>query len=119
MSVGDMVREFGDNIYKQLDLRVESHNLKRFIKNFSEDGAWAVFPQPLDGLSQKNVLVETMLDGRPVSEFMKMTGEATDKNVRALKNKLSDLGTRTLVKMIFFDNFIHGDLHPGTCLSCF
>lgn len=28
--------------------------------------------------------------------------------------KISDLGCRLILKMVFFDNFIHGDLHPGT-----
>ena len=27
--------------------------------------------------------------------------------------KISDLGCRLILKMVFFDNFIHGDLHPG------
>ena len=30
-----------------------------------------------------------------------------------LKLKLSDLGCRLILKMVFFDNYIHGDLHPG------
>lgn len=33
--------------------------------------------------------------------------------VTKLKLKLSDLGCRLILKMVFFDNFIHGDLHPG------
>jgi predicted unusual protein kinase regulating ubiquinone biosynthesis (AarF/ABC1/UbiB family) len=31
--------------------------------------------------------------------------------------KISDLGCRLILKMVFFDNFIHGDLHPGTHLK--
>jgi len=30
ISAGDMIREFGNNLYKQLDLRVEANHLKRF-----------------------------------------------------------------------------------------
>lgn len=30
-----------------------------------------------------------------------------------LKIKLADLGSRVCLKMIFFDNYMHGDLHPG------
>ena len=38
---------------------------------------------------------------------------------KALKVKLSDLGCRAILKMVFFDNFIHGDLHPGNLLVRF
>jgi predicted unusual protein kinase regulating ubiquinone biosynthesis (AarF/ABC1/UbiB family) len=37
--------------------------------------------------------------------------------VEKLKLKLSDLGCRLILKMVFFDNFIHGDLHPGIYLQ--
>ena len=57
--------------------------------------------------------------GKPVSEYMKLVNDPAmmnDPTLMKLKNKLSDLCVRTLVKMIFFDNFIHGDLHPGNIL---
>jgi predicted unusual protein kinase regulating ubiquinone biosynthesis (AarF/ABC1/UbiB family) len=34
--------------------------------------------------------------------------------VTKLKLKLSDLGCYSVIKMIFFDNLVHGDMHPGT-----
>jgi len=117
ISLGDMVREFGDNIYKQLDLRLEASNLCRFLHNFRED-KWAEFPKPIDGLVHKNVLVETLMEGKPIVEYMKLKDDA-GKAIQKLKLKLSDLGVRALVKMIFFDNFIHGDLHPGNILLKF
>jgi hypothetical protein len=42
--------------------------------------------------------------------YLLQVGEALHK----LKMKISDLGCRLILKMVFFDNFIHGDLHPGT-----
>lgn len=114
ISLGDMIREFGVNLYKQLDLRVEGNHLKKFIRNFSEDTSWTEFPKPIDQLTHKNVLVETLLKGTSISEYMKLSD--TDKKTKKLKMKLSDLCTRSLVKMIFFDNYIHGDIHPGNLL---
>ena len=49
-----------------------------------------------------------------MSEYMKYDDNVPEQ--KRLKLKLSDLCTRTLVKMIFFDNYIHGDLHPGNIL---
>ena len=37
--------------------------------------------------------------------------------VTELKLKLSDLGCRSVIKMIFFDNLVHGDMHPGQSKS--
>ena len=60
----------------------------------------------------KNVLVETLMEGIPIANFMNLPAEIGD-SIYKLKMKLSDLGVRLILKMIFFDNFIHGDLHPG------
>lgn len=58
------------------------------------------------------------MEGSSIVNYMSMRddlGEAT----RKLKAVLSDLGARAMIKMIFFDNFIHGDMHPGNILVNF
>jgi len=55
------------------------------------------------------------MEGSPITNFMQLKSEIGD-NVYKLKMKLSDLGCRLVLKMVFFDNFIHGDLHPGNML---
>ena len=111
LSLGETCRQFADVMNEQLDLTVEAKNLIQFTKKFAHE-KWAEFPAPVEGFVTKNVLVETLMEGVSITKFMKMpseVGDATDK----LKMKLSDLGCRLILKMIFFDNFIHGDLHPG------
>ena len=71
-----------------------------------------LFPKPVEGFIRKNVLVETLMEGTPIGHFMTLSDDVSA-NVHKLRLKLSDLGTRLILKMIFFDNFIHGDLHPG------
>ena len=118
LQLGSVMREFGEMMSAQLDLRVEASNLKHFSKKFNDD-AWAVFPKPIDGFINKNVLVETLMDGEPISKYMqRYRNDFTEKSTK-LKLMLSDLGCRTMLKMIFFDNFIHGDLHPGNILVQF
>ena len=43
--------------------------------------------------------------------------ENVNDKVTELKLKLSDLGCRSVIKMIFFDNLVHGDMHPGQSKS--
>ena len=58
------------------------------------------------------------MEGQPLSDFCNMD-DTKDENIKILKLKLSDLGCRSIIKMIFFDNFVHGDLHPGNILVTF
>ena len=46
-------------------------------------------------------------------EYQPDKGEGIEDKVTPLKLKLSDLGCRSVIKMIFFDNLVHGDMHPG------
>jgi aarF domain-containing kinase len=117
LSLGDVLREFGAMMSAQTDLRLEASNLKKFGAKFIDD-PWAIFPQPIDGFIKKNVIVETLMDGTPIINYMKLKAKPGDE-VDKLKMKLSDLGTRAVLKMIFFDNFVHGDLHPGNMLVQF
>lgn len=111
LSLGETCRQFAETMNKQLDLRVEADNLVSFGQKFAKD-TWAVFPSPIEGLISKSVMVETLFDGKPIINFMNLKSEVGD-SVHQLKMKLSDLGCRLILKMIFFDNFVHGDLHPG------
>lgn len=113
LALGESCRDFAATMNGQLDLRVEGKNLVKFAKKFAHE-KWACFPQPIEGFITKNVLVETLMEGTPIKHFMKMTSDNADEAWEKLKLKLSDLGCRLILKMIFFDNFIHGDLHPGT-----
>lgn len=112
LSLGETCRQFADTMNKQLDLRVEAENLIKFTQKFAHD-QWAAFPVPLEELISRSVIVETLMEGTPINSFMDLKAEVGD-SVYALKMKLSDLGCRLILKMVFFDNFVHGDLHPGT-----
>jgi aarF domain-containing kinase len=116
LSLGDTCRQFMDVMRLQLDLSIEAENLRVFRKLFKND-TWAQFPRPVDSLVSRHVLVEEFMEGRPIKEFAKLSD--ADAKSHALKLKLSDIGSRSVIKMVFFDNFIHGDLHPGNMLVHF
>lgn len=112
LSVGDTCRQFADMMREQLDLRTEAAHLRKFNANFKNE-PWLVFPEPIDAYVRKNVLVETFMEGIPLKKIMEAP---VDEKMRKFKIKLSDLGVRAILKMLFFDNFIHGDLHPGNVM---
>jgi aarF domain-containing kinase len=113
LSMGEVLKEWANMMNEQLDLRKEAHNLSTFINKFANE-KWALFPEPVQGYIKKNVLVETLMEGSPIEQYMKLSD--FEESSKKLKLKLSDLGVRAVLKMIFFDNFVHGDLHPGNIL---
>jgi len=117
LALKETCQQFAHSMNQQMDLRVEASHLMKFTKKFANEN-WAVFPKPIEGFVTKNVLVETLMDGTPINYFMKLSDELGSQTIK-LKKKLSDLGCRLILKMVFFDNYIHGDLHPGIVLCIY
>jgi len=109
LSLSDTVSQFSHNMRQQLDLTVEAVHMRRFIRNF-RDLPSVLFPTPIDGFITQNALVETFVQGTPITQYMKGDVDST------LKRKISELAARIMLLMVFRDNFVHGDLHPGNIL---
>lgn len=99
------IREFECLISSQLDLRIECDNLNQFRYNFRNfDGV--IFPTPLPTLTSNELLVETFENGDPIGTI----------NCNQQYDDIAELGCNMFMKMLFEDNFIHSDLHPGNIL---
>jgi aarF domain-containing kinase len=108
LNLEGIVEEFASLLKEQLDLRGEAANLERFNKNFAGDPC-IVFPELIPGYTaSKHVLVETFCPGVPVLQFAR-----EHQDDRALLHNLCKTAVRAVCKMIFLDNFMHGDCHPG------
>ena len=100
------------------DLRIEAENLRQFGKNFygtrQRRGESAVlFPQPVEGWVEQSVLVEDLVENaKPISAYLK---DDSPEGWKARKQIAGPL-LRAFLKMVFIDNFVHGDLHPGNVL---
>jgi len=106
---------FENILRRQIDLRLEAQNLQRFAKNFQhfEHSNFIVtFPRPVDNFVSEHVLVEDFIDGVPISDFL------LDESINGLelRKKLAKPLLNAFLKMVFTDNFIHCDLHPGNVL---
>uniref|UniRef100_A0A8D1G637 AarF domain containing kinase 2 n=1 Tax=Sus scrofa TaxID=9823 RepID=A0A8D1G637_PIG len=93
----------------KIDLRYEARNLEHFQCNFLHVNS-VKFPTPLRPFVTRDVLVETYEESVPVSSYQQ-AGIPVD-----VKRKIARLGINMLLKMIFVDNFVHADLHPGNIL---
>ena len=68
------------------------------------------FPAPRRALVSEDVLVEDFVEGPSMREYLKRDVDA------ARRKALARVGVDAVCKMIFHDNLLHGDLHPGNIL---
>ncbi|XP_027897526.1 uncharacterized aarF domain-containing protein kinase 2 isoform X2 [Xiphophorus couchianus] len=109
LSLCEVVEEFEKLMTKQIDLRFEARNIERFQENF-RDVESIRFPTPLRPFVTRNILVETFEESEPISNYL------SSEIPQEVKQRIARMGVDTLLKMVFVDNFVHGDLHPGNIL---
>jgi aarF domain-containing kinase len=97
LSIRDTVDQFCNVMVPQLDLRLESHHLNRFGRDFQNDPQ-VQFPRPIDELTTTKVLTETFCEGKPILSF-----HSADMETR---KELAYLGLKTTLKMIFLHDFV-------------
>ncbi|KAM5170867.1 putative aarF domain-containing protein kinase 2 [Mantella aurantiaca] len=109
LSLTEIVEEFEKMMTRQINLKYEARNLEMFHQKF-ENVEFIKFPIPLRPFVTRNILVETFEEGEPLATYLQET-ESTQ-----IKQRIASLGVNMLLKMVFVDNFVHADLHPGNIL---
>uniref|UniRef100_A0A671YY57 AarF domain containing kinase 2 n=1 Tax=Sparus aurata TaxID=8175 RepID=A0A671YY57_SPAAU len=109
LSLFEIVEEFEKLMTKQIDLRFEAKNIERFRENF-RNVEYVKFPTPLRPFVTRTILVETFEESEPISNYL-----SSDIPLD-VKQKIARLGVDAILKMVFVDNFVHADLHPGNIL---
>ncbi|CAL8359192.1 unnamed protein product [Lota lota] len=109
LSLPEIVDEFEKLMTKQIDLRFEATNIEKFRENF-QDVDYVKFPTPLRPFVTRSILVETFEESEPIANYLRPEVPTL------VKQRIARMGIETLLKMVFVDNFVHGDLHPGNIL---
>ena len=108
LDVPGAVEEFGKFMRSQTDLLAEADNINRFA-TFFRDRPEIKFPRVFLEYCSRDILVESFEKGVPL-------GRIIEEGSVKLKRRVCDLGVGAFLKMLFQDNFVHGDMHPGNVI---
>lgn len=129
LSLRESVEEFSSLMTRQLDMRIEAANLMQLRKNFHVDSliphddhlsfsqishhkpSSITFPRPMNSMVTENVLVESFEEGELISSILDNPNISPKQ-----KHELAIMGLDAVLQMVFQDNFIHADLHPGNII---
>jgi aarF domain-containing kinase len=106
--------QFSAMMREQLDLRREGRTLARFSRNFRHSRLPVRFPKVL--FAGGDVLVEELVEADAEGGVVKMTDFLQTCTDKGLRERVARAGIRSFLKMVFWDNFVHADLHPGNMI---
>ncbi|TMW55168.1 hypothetical protein Poli38472_013930 [Pythium oligandrum] len=109
LSARESVDEFAQLMDRQLNLRVEAENLVQFSNHFRNRPRGLRFPKPQMEYTTESVLIESYESG---VHFHQLDSHINVKDRRAIARVVLE----SYLRMVFLDNFAHGDLHPGNLL---
>lgn len=102
----EVVAEYEQTIFDELDLRKEAANGSQLHRNF--DGSDVLYiPEIYWDYTRSNVLVMERIHGIPVADVEQLVAQNTD------MKKLAERGVEIFFTQVFRDSFFHADMHPG------
>lgn len=102
----EVVRDYKETIYDELDLLKEGANASQIRRNF-EHSDLLYIPQIFWDYSKSNVLVMERIDGIPVNDIDALNRQNTNLKI------LAERGVEIFFTQVFEHNFFHADMHPG------
>ncbi|MGB0732892.1 MAG: AarF/UbiB family protein, partial [Pontibacterium sp.] len=102
----EVVAEYEQTIFDELDLRKEAANGSQLRRNFT-DSELLYIPEIYWDYTRQNVLVMERITGIPVAEIDELNAQNTDIKL------LAERGVEIFFTQVFRDSFFHADMHPG------
>lgn len=106
MNLNQLINSFESNMYRELSLTNELHNIERFRKNFAERPEVYV-PDTYKELSNNSILTMEFIEGFKVNNKEKII------ETGMLPKEVAQSGIVLFMKMVLEDGFFHADPHPG------
>lgn len=102
----EVVSDYQNTIFDELDLYREAANASQLRRNF-EDSPLLYIPRIYWDWSRHKVLVMERINGLPVTDMEGLLDQRTD------MKKLAERGVEIFFTQVFRDSFFHADMHPG------
>jgi len=102
----EVVSDYQDTIYNELDLRREAANTMKLRQNWLDSHLLYV-PEVYWDYCHKDILVMEKIYGIPISDLEALESAGTNMKV------LSERGVEIFFTQVFRDSFFHADMHPG------
>ncbi|MGD8175800.1 ubiquinone biosynthesis regulatory protein kinase UbiB [Marinimicrobium sp. ARAG 43.8] len=102
----DVVRDYRNTIFDELDLQREAANASQLRRNFDHSPLLYI-PEVYWDYTRNNVLVMERIEGIPVTHIDELNAQGTDMKA------LAERGVEIFFKQVFEHNFFHADMHPG------
>lgn len=102
----EVVRDYRETIFDELDLIREGANAAQLRRNF-ENSSKLYIPKVYWEYTRRNVLVIERIKGIPVNDLERIKGQNTNLKL------LAETGVEIFFTQVFEHNFFHADMHPG------
>ena len=102
----EVVDEYKQTIFDELDLQREAANATQLRRNF-EDSEILYIPNIYWEMTRQNVMVMEKIKGIPLTDLDQLSHQNT--NIK----KLAERGVEIFFTQVFRDSFFHADMHPG------
>ncbi len=102
----EVVEEYEQTIFDELDLRKEAANATQLRRNFADSNILYV-PEVYWDFTRQSVMVMERISGIPVADVDALEAQGTN------MEKLAERGVEIFFTQVFRDSFFHADMHPG------
>lgn len=102
----EVVREYQQTIFDELDLLREAANASQLKRNFAESNLLYI-PEVYWDYCRSNVLVMERIYGAQVTDLVTLRKHGVDIKL------LAERGVEIFFTQVFEHNFFHADMHPG------
>lgn len=114
LNIPAQIEQFKNDILKQIDLRKEECNM-RVMRHLTKYDKYITVAEPI--LATKNVLVMEYIDSNSLlpnrNLRKKQYKSSNNDNFTEKHDNIACMLSNYFVKSLFYDRFIHIDLHPG------